>query len=109
MKQIPFYKLRPAYGSKELLIEFNLKSNIDELIQKLTELLEANGFKFDGIRDVWMNDEFWFHFSSENGGVILSKDIYDIVFITGENNQKDILRIDEILKKHDAYLRQDLS
>lgn len=91
------YKLRPGYGSKELLIEFERIGQADDFIKTLLDSLSKDGFVFGDISDVWMNDEIWIHLKSKNGDVTLTRDIYDFVFILGEKNQQDILRIDEIL------------
>ncbi|MCP4137341.1 MAG: hypothetical protein GY754_40615 [bacterium] len=91
------YELRQGYGSSELLIEFDAINDPDTLLTELIQLLKKNKFIFDDIDDVWMNDEIWIHFSSKNGNITITKDIWDLIFIMGNKNQKDILRIDEIL------------
>lgn len=51
------YKLRPAYKSTELLIEFNSPESSSDLEKMLFFILEQNGFAFNGAQDLWMNDE----------------------------------------------------
>jgi hypothetical protein len=97
MKREYSYKLRPAYSSADLLIEFENTGDSEIFLPYLLDLLQNNGFQRKETVDVWMNDEIWIVFSSDNGKIILSHSIWDIIFITGEHNQKDILRIDKIL------------
>ena len=92
------YKLRPGYSSKDLLIDLNVTSDAaDQLQEDLFALLERAGFKFEATGDLWMNDELFYFFRSERGRVILSRDIWDLFFIMGENNQEDILLIDKYM------------
>ncbi|EPR71293.1 hypothetical protein [Cyclobacterium qasimii] len=91
------YKLRPAYNSSEQLIEFVKIGDADRFIEKLLELLSKNGFSFDDMTDVWMNDEVWIHLKSINGKTTITKDIWDMIFILGEQNQIDIQKINQIL------------
>ncbi|PHR46508.1 MAG: hypothetical protein COA32_10210 [Fluviicola sp.] len=91
------YKLRPAYNSKEQLIEFVKIGNADSFMKKLISVLGKNGFSLDDISDVWMNDEIWIHLKSSSGKITITKDIWDMIFILGEKNQEDINRINQIL------------
>ncbi len=91
------YKLRPAYNSDEQLIEFVKIGDADNFIKELLNLLAKNGFSFDDISDVWMNDEIWIHLKSSNGKITITKNIWDMIFILGEENQEDINRINQIL------------
>lgn len=100
------YKLRPGYGSSELLIEFCNIEQPENFIKKLISILKNHEFQFKGTTDVWMNDEILIHLESSNGKVIISKDIYDFIFILGENNQKDIKKIDSILRQSDLFEKE---
>ncbi len=91
------YKLRPGYGSNELLIEFFKTGDTNIFISNLLSILKTNNFKIDGIQDFWQNDEALIDLTSANGKIIISKDIWDMVFIMAEDNQNDILKIDNIL------------
>ncbi len=91
------YKIRPGYGSDELLIEFDRTGATNIFIPWLLDLLSKNGFKFGKIPDIWVNDEINLQLKSKNGSVTFNRDIYDLIFILGDKNQQDILRIDEIL------------
>ncbi|WP_124981482.1 hypothetical protein [Nonlabens xiamenensis] len=91
------YKLRPAYNSSEQLIEFVKIGDADRFIEKLLDLLSRNGFSYNGLPDVWMNEEVWLHLKSSNGKTTITKDIWDMIFILGKQNQTDIKKIDQIL------------
>jgi len=108
MKKQYSYKLRPGYGSGDLLIEFGDFENADSLVQDVLTLLKANGFQFDDLQDVWMNNEVWLHLTSENGKVTITKDSWGLVFIMGEENQKDILKIDKILFGSGIFEREEV-
>ncbi|TSJ46375.1 hypothetical protein [Fluviicola chungangensis] len=98
------YKLRPGYGSDELLIELDGKDQPDELQTDLILILEQNGFKLTELKDIWQNDEWSFIFRSQQGVVLLSRDtVWDFFFLMGENNQADILKLDEILSKNPLF------
>src|SRR5688572_21119870 len=101
------YKLRPGYGSSQLLIEFIIIKEPDNFIKVLLEILTARGFLFNGTTDVWMNDEIWIHLQSSNGKIIVTKDVHGFVFILGENNQMDILRIGTILLKSGLFEKEE--
>lgn len=98
------FKLRPGYGSEELLIELDGKDQPDELQTDLILLLEQNGFKLTELKDMWQNNEWSFIFRSKQGVVQLSRDsIWDLFFIMGENNQSDILKLDKLLLKNPLF------
>lgn len=97
------YLLRPGYRTSELLIEFVIIKEPKSFIQELINLLTVNDFLYNGSTDVWMNQEILIHLESSNGKVNVIRDFYDFVFILGENNQKDILRIDTILIKSGLF------
>lgn len=97
------YKLRPGYGSKDLLLDFNAKQSADQLQAELISILENNGFKFESAEDLWMNDELLFNFSSQNGAIVLSRDIWDFIFVHGDKNQADIFKIDALLSANSLF------
>ncbi len=98
------YKLRPGYGSDELLIDLDARNSPDQLQQDLFHLLEQNGFKLKETKDLRMNDELLFIFSSDNGTISLLRDIWDLFFILGENkNQTDILKLDQMLSENPLF------
>lgn len=100
------YKLRPGYGSEELLIEFVKTGEADDFIKMLLDLLSKGGFQYGDTSDVWMNDEIWIHLNSMHGNVTLTRDIYDLFFILADKNQQDILKIDELLMKSGKFHKE---
>ena len=106
MTRVYAYKLRPAYGSTELLIEFTRTGDIEAFVGQLLQLLQHHGFECNGTADVWMNDEAWIYLKSEKGQVLLTKDIWDMVFILGKDHQTAILKIDEILMTSELYEKE---
>lgn len=97
------FKLRPGYGSEELLIELDAKESPDQLLPDLFGIVELAGFKLEETGDLWMNDEFLFIFSSDNGTISISRDSWDLFFILGENNQADILKLDQLLSVNPLF------
>lgn len=105
----PFsYKVRPGYGSDNLLIEFGRTGEIKPFILKLRELLEADGFIFGDTQDIWMNDEVWIELISSNGKSMITVDVWDFVFILADNNQEDIERIDKVLLKSNLFEKEEV-
>ena len=102
------YKLRPGYNSSELLIEFTKTGNANDFIEQLISLLKKNNFVYKDTSDIWMNDEIWIHLNSDNGKITITKDIWDFVFILGEQNQNDIIIIDKILIESGNYEKENV-
>lgn len=91
------YHYRPGYGSEHLLIEFisgveNERFNID-----LFDALKAINPQLIDLQDLWMNDEVLYTIHSNLGDFILSKDIWDLAFITADHNQACITQINDLL------------
>lgn len=105
MKNAPnySYKLRPGYGSIELLIELDANGEADELQLDLILLLEQHGFKLTEMKDPWQNQELHFIFHSDRGTIALSRDSWDLFFILGEENQAGILKIDQLLAENPLF------
>ncbi|QCW99066.1 hypothetical protein FGM00_02640 [Aggregatimonas sangjinii] len=103
------YRLRPGYGTDRLLIEFNGLEDPEYFLFEILHMLGLAGFKSKEMLNLWMNDEIQVNLSSQNGPILVSLDIYGLVFIVGNNNQKDILRIDELLQKSGAFVKNDIN
>jgi hypothetical protein len=84
-------------SSHDHMIRFHFVKNANQLIGKLLILFKNLGLKADGIDDIWMNDEIWIKSKSHNGQVIITKDIYDFVFMLGPNNKFDLDKIEETM------------
>lgn len=97
------YKLRPAYKSKELLIEIfsGVENDAFEMDVNLAltdiepELIEEE--------DLWMNDEVLYVYNSKIGTYTLSKDIWNNAFIISEENQNGIIVIEKLLMKNPKF------
>ncbi len=102
------YKVRPGYGTKNLLIEFNPVEDSEYFLFELMKMLSLFGFEQQGKIDLWMNDEILVTMRSMNGCITLSLDIYGIIFILATNNQTDILRIDGMLQSSKGFEKEEV-
>jgi len=91
------YRLRPGYGSKELLIELLPESANQAFFDELLEVLKQVNAKVIDVLDLWMNDEVLLTFEGDLGSFMVSKDIWDFVFIMAPDNQPAILKIEKAL------------
>ena len=103
------YKLRPGYGTDRLLIEFNGLEDPEYFLFEILHMLCLAGFKSKEMLNLWMNDEIQVNLSSPNGAILVSLDVWGLVFIVGNNNQTDILRIDGLLQKSGAFFKQEVN
>lgn len=97
------YCLRPAYKSKELLIEFVKDPENEKFIKELSKALAPLNMMPSSVQDLWMNDEVLLEFQSEMGSFLLSIDNWGLAFITNNRNEQLIRRIDELLSKSPAF------
>ncbi len=99
------FKLRPGYGSEELLLELDGKDEPNQLQEDLFLILLQNGFKQGKAEDIWQNDEWCFYFHSKEGTVLLSRDtVWDFFFLIGEDkNQADILKLEQLLSENPLF------
>lgn len=102
------YKLRPGYGSKELLLDFNTNESPDQLQQELHALIEKAGFVLTDANDLWINDELLFNYTSKNGVITFSRDVWDMFFIMGKDNQTDILLLDKLLCENPLFEKTEV-
>lgn len=102
------YKLRPGYKSSELLIEFCIKSSNDDFINSFYQALQSLKLQKQGETDLWMNDEVLIEFDCVNGFFEVSIDIWGGVFIMSPNNQDVIIKIDDILSKHNEFTKLEV-
>lgn len=66
------YRLRPAYESKELLIEFTSRLKDDKFIFKLETALSALNTVITGSEDLWMNEEVLIQAKCDSGAFEIS-------------------------------------
>jgi hypothetical protein len=103
------YRFRPEYNSENLLIEiFSGVENQSFFSDLVNSIMEINP-KIGEISDLWMNDEYILEVQSDIGNFLLSKDIWDLVFIMSENNQECVNRINSILLKDNRFEKVEVN
>ena len=102
------YRIRPGYGSTNLLIEFVKGVEKETFLTDLKEALSQVKLNFEEVEDLWMNNEVLFHVNSSEGKFLLSKDIWEYAFIMADESQECIKRIDQILSKNEYFIREEV-
>ncbi|HTJ48982.1 MAG TPA: hypothetical protein VL443_05965 [Cyclobacteriaceae bacterium] len=102
------YKLRPAYGGNNLLLEFFIGSEQDDFMSDLFKAFNELDIQTKSVSDLWMNDEVVLELSSSVGDFSLSKDIWGFVFIMADNNHDGIKILDEHLIKSGNFEKLDV-
>jgi hypothetical protein len=97
------YRLRPGYGSKELLIEILPESADEAFLGDLFGILRQVNAKVADVSDLWMNDEVLLKFDSDCGQFVVSKDVWNVVFIMAAENQPAIAQIDGLLRESGRF------
>lgn len=103
------YKLRPGYGSHELLIEFFETGDADRFFDFFHNFLEKHNYARSGFSDLWMNDQIIIHFKSNVGHIEFVRDVWDNFFVHAENNQEDILRIDGLMLESGLFEKLEMN
>lgn len=103
------YRLRPCYGSSELLIEFIHGPENNSFFRELKNALQSLAIEITATEDLWMNDEVLLTLSSSAGTFTFSKDIWNFAFIMANDNQECILKIDALLSKHALFIKQEVN
>lgn len=102
------YKVRPGYGSEKLLIEIFPEKADEVFFGCIFRSLEAIKVAPFNVVDLWMNDEIIWNMKSDAGEFELSKDIWDMVFIMADNNQRVIEIIDGLLEKDNSFIKEEV-
>ena len=97
------FKVRPGYGSNDLLIEFDLISEHEEFLTVLVETLRGIDASPREQIDLWMNDEVLLEFDSNLGRFVLSSDIWGMVFLMDGENPSTIESIGSLLADSDRF------
>lgn len=97
------YFFRPGYKSKDLLIEVFDGAEKESFISDFLNAISELNPKMIDILDFWMNDEVLMTYDSEVGKFTLSKDIWGFAFITADENQEGLIRINSILKNSELF------
>lgn len=100
------YRLRPCYGSNELLLEFLLDDSDTEFEKDFFFAIKEIHPNVDSVNDLWMNDEVLLQVSSDQGAFLFSKDVWNFAFITAEKNQQCIKLLDNILTKSSLFEKE---
>ena len=107
--RVPYkYYVRPAYGSTELLLQFNLNSTDTEFIKDLFDALTSIDPRVNSLQELWMNGEILLHIHSAIGDFCISRDIWDFAFVTAEENQPCIMVINQILEQSPLFIREEV-
>ncbi len=101
------YEYLPTFdkNSNDFMIRFCFVKNANQLIGKLLILIDNLGFEAGQVTNVWMNDEIWISAKSQNGQIIITRDIYDFVFIMATNNKTDLERIEKAMNNSTDFER----
>ena len=102
------YRIRPAYGSEQLLVEFVKGVQKDTFLTDLEAALSSMAIKLEKTEDLWMNDEVLFHFNSSEGKFLLSKNVWDCAYIEADENQRCINTIDLILRANEHFKKEEV-
>ncbi|MFN3149745.1 hypothetical protein [Bremerella sp.] len=102
-KKMNDYCVRPGYGSGELLIEFSPDSAVQTFFAQLMDVLNGIGTRVTSGHDLWMNDEVLLVCESDHGDFLISKDIWDFVFIMAPHNEPLIHAIDDALNRSEHF------
>lgn len=103
------YHLRPGYKSQKLLIDiFNGAENEDFFSDFFDSIIEINPI-VDKINDLWMNDEYLLDVTSDIGSFSISKDIWGFAFVTSEDNQEGLNKINMILLENKNFQKIEVN
>ena len=97
------YKLRPAYKSKELLIEIFKGVENEDFVTDFKHIFFEIEPELIKKEDIWVNDEILYHFNSKIGKYTVSSSNWGVVFIIAEDNQNGIIAIEQLLMKNPKF------
>lgn len=100
------FRLRPGYGSKNLLIEFTSGPEKTSFVTEITQALSDIDMAITATTDLWMNDEILYAAYTKEGYFTLSIDIWGFAFIIADENQKLIHTIDQILQSNPTFHKE---
>ncbi len=75
---------------------------MDALLRHLKEI----ELKIESVQDLWMNDEVMLKCESKEGKFLISKDVWDLVFIMDAESPNVINEIDKILNGSDLFQKE---
>jgi hypothetical protein len=104
------YEFLPTFDedTDDYMIRFHKIKNADQLIGKLLIIFNELEFQAGEISDMWMNDEIWISAKTPNGSVMITRDIYDFVFIMGNNNKSDLDKVENVMNMSADFERIEI-
>lgn len=106
LEQTHRYRLRPAYGRSELLIELLPKRADAVFLEDLLTVLKQVNCRIENVHDLWMNDEELFACNCDYGPFLISRDVWDFVFVMAPKNQIAITKIENALSQSNRFWRE---
>jgi len=100
------YRLRPGYGSEELLLEFVQGPERESFVAELMHALQSLNVRVQSTEYLLMNEEVLLSLQSDQGAFELSIDCWGLGFIMAKNNQDILIQIDAILVSHPHYQKE---
>jgi hypothetical protein len=101
------YHFRPQYGSDKLIIEFITGVANKNFGRDFLDAIKEISPKVAEQDDLWINDEILYLVYTNLGSFTLSKDVWDLAFIIGENNQICLIKINDLLTKDKRFEKVD--
>ena len=98
------YKVRPGYGSKNLLIEFSTSADRNVFRHDIRSVFERAGATPADSELIGM--EVFDHFDSPAGSFTLNEDDWGLFWIFAEENQSAISLLDKHLKDDPKFDRE---
>ena len=102
------YYLRPAYGSKNLLLEFFIGSPETNFQDDLFLALESLALNIESVEDAFLSDSIVLHINSNKGKFLICKDVWGYVIIMAPDNQPCIILINDILNKSNRFEKEEV-
>ena len=97
------FAVRPAYKTKELLIEFRSGSGSDEMIAAMKQVLAKADIEVIEKIDLWQNDEMIYKMRSKFGEFELSSSNCGSIFIMAPENQRAIESLSALFSVSNSF------
>ena len=104
------YRFRPGYNSDSLMLEFSINDDLNkQFIIDFLETIKEIEPKLTSSEDLWMNDTLIHIFESNLGQFEISIDIWGGIFISSEENQNCLNKINKILESNDNFIKIEVN
>ena len=106
--EVFMYEYMPTFdkSSDDFMIRFSFVKNVNHLVGKLMLLFDEIGLEADGTTEAI--DEVWINSKSDNGRVTITLDLWDMVFVLGQNNKTDLDKIEAELNRSADFERIEM-